>query len=137
MEIYKSDQSPVIYANGMPVPTGGLILTHEQVSNSLKASLVEEYDGPDPKKQGMSKLDAGMCALANQFSEGDKYAIGMVLDRVLGKPVQQVNSTSITGSLKDFLAAGLADVDNPGHFSDNSRVIDIDNPGSNPDPLGE
>ena len=40
MEIYKSDQSPVIYANGMPVPTGGPILTHEQVSNSLKASLV-------------------------------------------------------------------------------------------------
>ena len=54
MEIYKSDQSPVIYANGMPVPTGGPILTHEQVSNSLKASLVEGYDGPDPKKQGMS-----------------------------------------------------------------------------------
>jgi hypothetical protein len=61
------------------------------------------YTGDEPKYNGMTKGEAMIAQLIDEASEGDKDARKEVMDRVMGKPQQNIKSVSIKGTLGDFL----------------------------------
>lgn len=104
VEILPDDNLPVVYVNGVPVPTGNKPVSADLLHNTMQQQLLKPYEGPDPNKQGLTKLEAGQQALANRYAEGERYAMEEVHNRILGKPMQEIKSLSVTTSLKDWLA---------------------------------
>jgi hypothetical protein len=96
---------PVAYVNGHIIPTGKKPVTGQQLIDSLSDALTELYDGEDPSKMGMTRKEAAMTAWARKAADGDLDAIRMLADRILGKPIQQVNSLNVTTDLKSFLSS--------------------------------
>lgn len=102
-EIIYDPHLPVAYVGGQVVPTGKRGVTAQEMLEGLQDALTVAYEGKDPTKLGMTKKQAIEKSLADQAADGDLTAINMVLDRTLGKPVQQVQSLNVTTNLKDFL----------------------------------
>lgn len=61
------------------------------------------YDGDDPRYYGMTKGEAIAAQFIDAAACGDKSAIKEVMDRLLGKPQQNIKSVSVKGTLSDFL----------------------------------
>jgi hypothetical protein len=78
-------------------------MSAQEVLDGLQTAMMDDYAGNDPKKLGLSKKRAMEISLADKAAEGDLAAIGMILDRTLGKPVQQVQNLNVSTGLKDFL----------------------------------
>lgn len=92
------DGKPVIV--GVPIVEGA-------VAPRMKELLIEAmnlpYDGPDQRYAGLSKGEAMIIELVDQASLGCSTARKEVLDRALGKPVQNIRSVSLRGTIEDFL----------------------------------
>ena len=92
------DGKPMIV--GVPIVEGA-------VAPRMKELLIEAmnlpYDGPDPRYAGLSKGEAMIIELVDQASLGCATARKEVLDRALGKPVQNIRSVSLRGTIEDFL----------------------------------
>lgn len=69
----------------------------------LRRCLDLPYDGNDPSLMGMSQGEAMIINLSRDAANGSSEARTHVLDRLLGKPKQNIESVSLTGNLNDFL----------------------------------
>jgi hypothetical protein len=69
----------------------------------LKISLDMPYTGPDISLQGKSNGEAIILNLIRQAAEGSPGARSEVLDRFLGQPAQNINTTTVTGDLTNLL----------------------------------
>ena len=92
------DGKPVVMGSPMvPGPMDG------RMKMLLAEAMNLPYDGHDPRYVGLTKGEALIIDLVDQASLGDKDARKEVLDRALGRPVQNIKSLSIKGSIEDFL----------------------------------
>ena len=69
----------------------------------LKLSLDMPYTGPDRSLKGKSNGEAIILNLIRQAAEGNPNARSEVLDRFLGQPAQNINTTTVTGDLTGIL----------------------------------
>jgi len=83
------------------VPVGPKQLTPGEIVGTLKDIVSGPYEGPNAAKIGMTKLEAAIYSLAEAAADGDHDALERILNRLMGKPVQQV--VQATGSLSEFL----------------------------------
>ncbi len=102
-DIIRDPHLPMVYIGGQAIPTGKRGVTAAEMMEGMQDALLQDYEGDDPKKFGLSKKQAMEKELADQAADGNLSAISMLQDRILGKPVQQVQSLNVTTSLKDFL----------------------------------
>lgn len=84
----------------------------------MKSALSSPYNGKDPKKLGMSKGEAAFLSLAEFAQEGDVTALETLLNRLLGKPIQQINSLNVSASLSEFLGSLAAEMEKVEPFAD-------------------
>jgi len=82
--------------------------TPTTIVNILQEVLSSPYTGKDPKKIGLTKSAAAFMSLAECAQDGDAGALEALLNRYMGKPVQQINSLNVTATLSEFLGK-LAD----------------------------
>jgi hypothetical protein len=100
---YPAGGGVAILEGGAVVPIGPRQLSPAEIIGQLKDAAALPYMGTDPAKIGMTLIEAAAFELWRKASEGDVDAFVKGLDRLMGKPVQQV--LSATGSLKEFLDA--------------------------------
>lgn len=102
-EVIHDPMLPFALVGGEIVPTGKKPVTATQIMEGLRSTLGEEYSGKDERKKGLTKAEAINVTVADKAADGDLSAVNMIWDRTMGKPVQQVQSLTVTTSLKDFL----------------------------------
>jgi hypothetical protein len=91
---------------GIIVPIGGRRMTSAQFLEQLTNALSTPYSGRDPIKYGhLTKGEAALLKLAEAAQDGDQEAFEFLVERLIGKPVQQINQMNVTASLKEFLGA--------------------------------
>lgn len=94
------------WVNGKPIVVG-VPMSVAPMETRMKDLLMEAgnlpYDGGDPRYVGLSKMEAIVIDLIDQASLGDKDARKEVLDRALGKPMQNIKTLSVRGTIEDFL----------------------------------
>ena len=95
------------------------LFTAGEVVGSLQSVLASPYTGKDPKKVGMTKGAAAFMSIAEAAQDGDLGALESLLNRLLGKPVQQVQSLNVTATLSEFLGKLAEEMEKP-------EVIDVD-----------
>lgn len=98
-------------ADGLPMATGVPTITKAGLEELAVASLSLTYDDPlgiYPEFKGMSNAEVMMVRMARKAADGDISVAAMLLDRVLGKPKQSVESKNVSFSYEDYLKA-LAD----------------------------
>jgi len=98
----------LVWENGIPrvvgVPRARFGVKAESSLRSLLREALEfPYDGDNPKFLGLTKGEAMMIQLVEEASNGDPKARQEVLDRVLGRPQQNIQSVSLKGSIESFL----------------------------------
>lgn len=102
-DVSRDPNLPVIYADGLPIPTGKRQATGREIMESMTNALSSEYSGSDARKKGLTKYEAMLLSLSERAQEGDLHAIESILDRILGRPIQQVNSMNVSATLHEFL----------------------------------
>lgn len=96
----------LVWENGSPRVIGAPInrgSVPQQMRQLLEEMMYLPYDGNDPRFVGFTKLEAMMASLVDEASRGNSDARKEILDRVLGKPVQNIKSLSVKGTIEDFL----------------------------------
>lgn len=101
MEIVYPAGKDVAVVDGVVVPVGARQLSAGEVATQIRTVVARMYEGSDPTKQGMTLLEAALFEAARKAADGDLDALNKLLDRILGKPVQQM--LQATGTLKEFL----------------------------------
>lgn len=61
------------------------------------------YDGEDPSLQGYTNLEASWLQVARKATRGDIEALKFYVERTLGKAKQQIEQTTTTLNINDFL----------------------------------
>lgn len=97
------EEKNVAYAGGIVIPLGRKPVDAKTIVDDLKKALATDYDGLDPTLKGLTKQEAGRMLLARKVQAGDIEAIKYVDDRIIGKPVQQINSMNVSATLQEFL----------------------------------
>jgi hypothetical protein len=70
-----------------------------------KCNLDGEILPEELKYVGMSKSEVGIDKLANGFAAGEIDATKLLLDRVIGKPKQQIESIQVQIGINEYLTA--------------------------------
>jgi hypothetical protein len=96
--------------------------TPAEIVEHLKSALASDYTGRDINKLGMTKGEAAFLSVAESAQDGDISALEALLNRLLGKPVQQVNALNVSASLSEFLGGLAAEMDKADPFID----VDVD-----------
>lgn len=94
------------WRDGRPVIVGAPISSNPvdmRLKDLMREAMNLPYDGLDPRYKGLTKGEALVIDLIDKASLGDKDARKEVLDRVLGRPVQNIKSLSVKGTLEQFL----------------------------------
>jgi hypothetical protein len=94
-------RSGIALVGGEVVPTGGERLSPSEISKQIRDVVARQYVGADPDKIGMTLLEAALYSAAEAAADGDVDALNKLLDRLVGKPVQQ--TITATATLADFL----------------------------------
>lgn len=100
---------PVAFVGGEIVPTGRKPVSASEIIEMFQTELSKEYTGDKKEKKGLTKGQAMILALADKAADGDVEAIGKILDRIIGKPIQQVQNFNVTSTWKEFLDELKAD----------------------------
>lgn len=100
------------WVNGVPEPTYGNI-NPSSIKQLATTALSLPYEGDyneklginviDPRFEGMSNAEVMWVRMAEKAAAGDIDAAKMILDRVLGKPKQSVETTTMTLTYPEFL----------------------------------
>lgn len=77
--------------------------TSSLLTDLSKAFLNFPYEGAEPRYFGMTKGEAMIAQLVDEASEGNAEARRELMDRIMGKPQQNIKSLSVKGTLGDFL----------------------------------
>lgn len=99
--------------SGHLVPVNDNAVTGELILKKFNQSLNAQYDGRNKKHQGQTKLTAAVTSLVDKAADGDKEAVNMIMDRIMGKPAQLTQNINVTSSMDDFLS-GLGGEPNNG-----------------------
>jgi hypothetical protein len=91
----------IAIVEGTVVPTGGERLSPSEISRQIREVVAMPYMGRDVDKIGMTLLEAALFSAAKAAADGDVDALNKLLDRLVGKPVQQ--TVVATGTLAEFL----------------------------------
>jgi hypothetical protein len=93
--------------DGLPAPATTPLITKPQIEALVSASLSLPYDGDklglEPEFDGLTNVEVMMIRMARGAANGDLELAKELLDRVLGKPKQSVESKSLSLSYEDFL----------------------------------
>jgi hypothetical protein len=108
--IYPPGKNLAVLRDGTLLPTGPRGLSPSEIVSSIREIVARKYKGEDESKWGMSLLEASLVAAAEKAADGDLDALSRILDRLMGKPIQQTITAS--GTLKEFLDE-LANSDTP------------------------
>ncbi len=100
------------WINGVPEPAYKNI-TPTSIKQLANVALSMPYEGEfnaelginviEPRFQGMSNAEVMWVKLAEQAANGNLDAAKIILDRVLGKPKQSVESTSLSMTYEQYL----------------------------------
>ena len=100
------------WVNGVPEPTYGNI-NPSSIKQLATIALSLPYEGDyneelginviDPRFEGMSNAEVMWVRMAEKAAAGDIDAAKTILDRVLGKPKQSVETTTMTLTYPEFL----------------------------------
>jgi hypothetical protein len=100
------------WVNGVPEPTYGNI-NPSSIKQLATTALSLPYEGDyneelginviDPRFEGMSNAEVMWVRMAEKAAAGDIDAAKTILDRVLGKPKQSVETTTMTLTYPEFL----------------------------------
>jgi len=98
----------IIWENGVPravaqQPHFDKHNTSALLAELFKLNLNFPYEGEDPKYFGMTKGEAIAAQLVDAAATGDADARKELMDRVMGRPQQNIKSVSVKGTLSDFL----------------------------------
>lgn len=104
-------QRIIKWVDGRPVPTNIDILDKEAVAELPIAVLSLPYErselekelGVDEEFEGMSNGEVALVVQARRASRGDSKALEMLMDRIVGKPKQQIESKNLNLSYEDYL----------------------------------
>jgi len=128
MQVVEEYATKLKWVNGKPVVVGHPIL--DNPADGFKELLMQAmnlpYDGPDPRYVGLTKGEALIIDLVDQASQGDATARKEVLDRALGKPVQNIKSVSVRGTIEEFLDGLEHTSAAPVSPLEKAEVMDID-----------
>lgn len=105
-------RATIEWVNGVPEPVYKNI-TPSSVKQLANTALSLPYQGEyipeldtyiiEPRFQGMSNAEVMWIKMAEKAATGDLKAAEMILDRVLGKPKQSVESATMTMNYTEFL----------------------------------
>lgn len=100
------------WVNGMPEPVVKHI-TPSSVKQLASTALSMPYQGEynaeldifvvEPRFSGMTNAEVMWIKIAEKAATGDLSAVNIILDRVLGKPKQSVESMSMSMTYPEFL----------------------------------
>ena len=93
----------VALVEGKVIPIGAKQITPGEILGQLKDIVSYPYMGRDVDKIGMTLIEAALYAAAKKAADGDTDALEKLLNRLMGKPVQQVANLNMTTTLKEFL----------------------------------
>jgi hypothetical protein len=100
-------RAEIAWKDGVPFLVSAPVKLSDSPENSmqllLKKCLDLPYDGKDPALLGLTNGEALIINLARDAARGDHDARTTVLDRLLGRPQQNIKSVSLTGDLNEFL----------------------------------
>lgn len=98
----------------MPMPYTDFVLPKERITDVLLAALALPYAGTkdpvtqevsvEPEYFGLSNAEVMALKIANRAAGGDLDAAKLILDRILGKPKQQVETTNLNLTLGEYLS---------------------------------
>jgi hypothetical protein len=100
------------WVDGLPTAGTRPVVTVEGVRELVRVAMSLEYV-PDPDRiedweyEGMTNAEVMAIKLVRQAAKGDTAVISEVLDRVIGKPKQSIDSRTMTMTYQDYLE-GLA-----------------------------
>jgi len=94
-------------ADGLPVPSSSPLITKPQLEALAGAAMSLPYVDPlgldGGEFDGLTNAEVMMIRMARKAAEGDLAVASELLDRVLGRPKQSVESKSIRMSYEDVL----------------------------------
>ena len=99
-------RSVVVWKGNSPVVESVEVFPIAQITDVTEAIMAEPFDDPlgfFPQFEGMSKGEVMLRRLVDRATFGDKDATKELLDRLLGKPKQQVETKKLTMSYQDYL----------------------------------
>ena len=104
-------ESVIDWTEGTPIVKYKEMLTKEVISEMPVVALSMPYKrseeevllGIDEEFEGKTNIEVANIRLAREAAGGDKEAYRMLLDRVLGKPKQEVKTTSVSVSYSEYL----------------------------------
>ena len=103
MDIQYPEGSGVALVDGEVVPVGRGQITPAQILEQFKSVVAMPYSGKEADKIGMTLIEAALFAAAKKAADGDTDALTKLLDRICGKPLQQVANLNANITLKEFL----------------------------------
>ena len=101
----KEDRGPLLVrppGADCPMPVGKDVDISKFAETRLETIVRDNYTGDDPRFVGKSRLEATLLSLADDAPH-DPGARTELLDRVMGKPKQRVDSTNVNITLSGFL----------------------------------
>jgi hypothetical protein len=78
-------------------------LSAQQALDNLKSAVAAPYQGRDPALAGTDNLTAMNTKLVELAAKGDKEAINMVHNRLMGTPKQYIETVNVTKTMRSFL----------------------------------
>jgi hypothetical protein len=110
--INKRNKTAIRWTNGVPEPYYEEITPASIKSLAVVASSLP-YEGDwdedlqinivEPRFEGMTNIEVMYIRIAEKAAHGNLEAANIMLDRILGKPKQSVESTSMTMSYQEYL----------------------------------
>jgi len=99
---------------GMPIPYTKWVLPKSRIDDVFMASLSLPYEGEydletgealpiPPRFQGLTNIEVAAIKAAERASRGDIETLKFLVERLQGKPKQQVENTNVNISLTDLL----------------------------------
>jgi hypothetical protein len=102
-------------ANGVPRPFTDWVLPKNKIDDIVLAAFALPYMGTysnemkqdiiEPEYEGLTNIEVACIKQAKKAAAGDLEALRFTIERILGKPKQAVEQTTLTMSLKEYLAA--------------------------------
>lgn len=100
-------RAEIEWKDGLPRLVNAPVRLSESPENGMQALLRKvldlPYDGSDPSLVGLSNGEAMIINMARDAASGDHDARTQVLDRLLGRPQQNIKSVTLSGDLNEFL----------------------------------
>ncbi len=101
-------------ANGIPRPHTEWLLPKNRIDDVILASFALPYEGSydtrleqlvlEPEYEGLTNIEVACIKQAKKAASGDLEALRFTIERILGKPKQAVEQTTVTMSLKEYLS---------------------------------